>query len=341
MVYKGTIDSKMLDMALRVLDNEATPAEARSVATWFSTPEGQLALSELMDQEMVDPSAVEQGAVSEQSLNSVYLNIMRHIKLSGALRRGQQEQRRSKSWFAVAASTIIPLFLVFGIIAVGVMAWSRMSSMGETIVVADYGQKVHVTLGDGSTVHLNSNSKLCYSPTFGLFARKVQLDGQAYFSVEADENNPFVVDVDGAEVCVTGTKFDVNAYEGSDKVVVSLDEGVVTFESKGNDVTLTPLQQLTFSRSNSDTNITSVEYGKASEWRYDRITLDKAPMRVLLERMSHQYGYTFKVIDTNVYKYTYILRSENQSYEELVRSIERITPVRFSTNGSTVEVSMK
>ena len=41
-----------------VLNNEATPAEAREVARWFQTPEGQAWLSRRMDQ---DERAIREG----------------------------------------------------------------------------------------------------------------------------------------------------------------------------------------------------------------------------------------------------------------------------------------
>lgn len=334
------VNNTMLDIALKVLDNEATPAQARDVAEWFSTPEGEEALGEIYDCELELGAFDAEQHVAKSSLQRVYSNVIRNIRLGDALRRKSAGKDR-RSWYWVAASTIIPLFLVVGILATTIFVWGRVESMSRVVVVADYGQKAKVQLGDGTSVHLNSDSKLSYSPSFGLFKRKVQLEGQAYFVVESDPKHPFVVDISGAEVVVTGTKFDVDAYNGSDKVVVTLDEGVVTFGSDNNSITLNPLQQLSYNRGNGNTAISTVEYGSASEWRYDKISLNRAPMSVLLEKMSRQYGIEFNVVDDKVYEYTYILRSENQTYGELVRSVERITPVRFTLKGNVVEVGMK
>ena len=73
-------------------------------------------------------------------------------------------------------------------------------------------EQIRVILQDGSIVHLNSDSRLRYPKQFGLFNRTVELWGEGYFNVAKDENRPFKVDLQGVEVRVTGTKFNVKAY---------------------------------------------------------------------------------------------------------------------------------
>jgi ferric-dicitrate binding protein FerR (iron transport regulator) len=65
---------------------------------------------------------------------------------------------------------------------------------------------------DGSRVYLEPASKLRYLKNFVLGERRIYLDGVGYFMVEENANRPFVVDVSGGQVQVTGTNFDLEAW---------------------------------------------------------------------------------------------------------------------------------
>lgn len=79
------------------------------------------------------------------------------------------------------------------------------------------GGRAAVTLPDGSTVELNSASRLTYARAFGAWPlrpaaqRRVHLTGEAFFDVVPDAAHPFVVETAGARVEVLGTRFNVRA----------------------------------------------------------------------------------------------------------------------------------
>lgn len=55
------------------------------------------------------------------------------------------------------------------------------------------GQRAELVLPDSTRVWLNANSKLVYSTSFKEGIRQVELDGEAYFDVKHNGDNPFVV----------------------------------------------------------------------------------------------------------------------------------------------------
>ena len=75
------------------------------------------------------------------------------------------------------------------------------------------GQRMCMTLGDGTTVWLNSGTKLEYPAVFGSKERRVKVSGEALFDVEHDAAHPFIVETFACEVEVLGTKFNVAANE--------------------------------------------------------------------------------------------------------------------------------
>lgn len=106
----------------------------------------------------------------------------------------------------------------------GAWAWQR----GDTEYRTAVGERRTVSLPDGSTAELNSDSHLRLSFD-GAARRVVLLAGEAMFSVQKDSNRPFVVDSGLATVTVTGTRFDVLRDAG---VQVVVEEGSVAVAGK-------------------------------------------------------------------------------------------------------------
>lgn len=92
------------------------------------------------------------------------------------------------------------------------------------------GERSTVALADGSSVVLNTNTRIEVSLESGL--RRVRLlGGQAWFEVAKDPVRPFVVDVGDQRVTALGTAFDVRLDEKKDLVQITLVEGRVVVEA--------------------------------------------------------------------------------------------------------------
>ena len=90
-----------------------------------------------------------------------------------------------------------------------------------------------LVLDDGTQVWVNADSRLRYPVQFVGEERKVFLEGEAFFEVAKSEEKPFVVDTRELQVVVTGTKFDVKAYEEEETVSATLVEGGVKVRATG------------------------------------------------------------------------------------------------------------
>jgi transmembrane sensor len=84
------------------------------------------------------------------------------------------------------------------------------------------------TLADGSIVTLNSFSLLEFPENFEGNERRIKLIGEAYFDITKNPEKPFIIEVNGTEVRVLGTSFNISA-RGHD-VKVSVNSGMVEFK---------------------------------------------------------------------------------------------------------------
>lgn len=101
------------------------------------------------------------------------------------------------------------------------------------------GGTYQITLPDGTRVWLNAATTLQFPSSFQGTERKVELSGEAYFEVAANNKLPFRVISKGQAVEVLGTSFNLNCYPDENATYTTLIEGKVRVAN----TTLLPGQQ--------------------------------------------------------------------------------------------------
>lgn len=100
-------------------------------------------------------------------------------------------------------------------------------------LVVPYGKRQKLLLSDGSSVVLNSGSKLIYPAEFKGNERRVFLEGEGFFKVvKRDDKMPFLVETDNIDIRVLGTEFNVSAYTNDKEVSAILVNGKVEVAQK-------------------------------------------------------------------------------------------------------------
>jgi transmembrane sensor len=105
------------------------------------------------------------------------------------------------------------------------------------------GGQYQLTMTDGTRVWLNAASSLRFPAWFSNTERKVELRGEAYFEVAHDPSKPFRVEVNGMEIEVTGTHFNVEAYDDENSIKTTLLQGAVTVNKNYKTLLLKPGEQ--------------------------------------------------------------------------------------------------
>jgi len=97
-----------------------------------------------------------------------------------------------------------------------------------------YGKRFNVVFSDGSKAYLNSGSIIKYPVKFiENKKREVFLEGEAFFDVAENKNDLFVVNSNGINVEVHGTKFNVRNYSEDFNSDIVLVEGSVGIKNSG------------------------------------------------------------------------------------------------------------
>jgi transmembrane sensor len=176
------------------------------------------------------------------------------------------------------AASILAIVLIIGIL-LHVRVPGTDPKAGE--FATQVGQRSTITLADGSTVVLDTASRI--HVLFDAQIRRVQLlAGQAWFEVAKNQPRPFVVEAGDRRVTAHGTAFDVRLEE-HDQVQVTLVEGRVSVEAlkssgagpngTADRVDLLPGDQLIATPMRAVTK-RKTDVGKAISWREGQLVFD-------------------------------------------------------------------
>ena len=237
-----------------VLAGVATPEDAKFVAEWFATEEGNTYLDAVMTREAEYLKAetaeiyVDHTIPSEKMYHQIQKNISR--------------KQIKRICFRVAAILIPVIFLIGLYLQIN----SRVDLFGTTeyeeIRVAK-GERIQMMFQDGTRVYINSDSWLKYPKKFGLSKREVFLVGEAYFVVAKNKKRPFIVNLNGPSVHVLGTSFDVQAYPENKDIVICLDEGHVNLTlSSAKKYPLLPGEKLIYNKESDQCRIIKNDHSK-------------------------------------------------------------------------------
>lgn len=106
------------------------------------------------------------------------------------------------------------------------------------------GGQFRLILPDGSKVWLNAASSIRYPTAFGGKERLVEVTGEAYFEVEKNPTQPFIVSLNqSTRIEVLGTHFNVNTYTDEPSLQTTLLEGAVRVSTTAGNAVLKPGQQ--------------------------------------------------------------------------------------------------
>ncbi len=234
----------------------------------------------------------------------------------------QQEKPKPKvirMWYAVAATVIL---------LIGLGTFLNSSKTYRTGI----GEKMLVTLNDGSTVNLNANSRLSHKRFFWTDNKEVELTGEGYFTVVKGEG--FKVTTAQGHIEVLGTQF--NVQERKDQFKVACYEGKVQFTRSIDDVeVLTKGQQVTL----SNNSFLKENFNEEKEqWLLNKSTFENVPLHIVLNEFEQYYPVTFDTSKINT-KINFTGSFSHSDLEIALQTVLLPMKLKFVKKGNTLTLS--
>ncbi|UKJ09246.1 FecR family protein [Solitalea lacus] len=208
----------------------------------------------------------------------------------------------------------------------------------QNTLVVPAANFISLTLGDGTKVWVNANSRLNFPSKFAANERRVELEGEAYFEVAKDSARPFYVKSKGAEIKVLGTHFNVMAY--SNQVTTTLEEGRVEVSKGDKKVVLIPGQRADIY--NDAINVQPADLYKVLAWKNNIFYFKGDNIVEIAQQLQSWYDLEVSISKDVSQSQTYtgeIRRDANLS--EVLNMLEFVSDLSFKINQNKLSISKR
>ncbi len=239
---------------------------------------------------------------------------------------------------AVAAS----ILLVFGLY----MFWSSDSTTKPLAITKQakdstqtvrqiVSENVYIidTLPDKSIVTLNRKASLELPKEFASHERRVQLNGEAFFSIQPNKKKPFIIETpNDVEITVLGTSFNVKAYADFTEVVV--ETGIVQLKKFDKIIILHANEMVRIDNMDSTMQIKKSKDRLYKYYRSREFECENTPLWKVVEVLNEAYDDSI-IIDNNALKKIQLTtRFSDESLESILNIIGETFEITVEKKGN-------
>ncbi len=208
----------------------------------------------------------------------------------------------------------VAVFVALGTLSAGWMYWKsqrevkvEMAQAETPVVETKAGWQVVnnqgkgtklVLLPDGSSMLLQPQSQIEFPASFEASKREVVLRGEGFFEVKKNKKQPFYVYANEVITKVTGTSFNIRAFDADEEVRVTVKTGSVSVYKKQHNempaMVVLPKQQATFERQDYSLHLTNVSLPELSSVEKETFSYVHTPIKEVFEKLSKTYGVPFQ-----------------------------------------------
>ncbi|RFS24701.1 DUF4974 domain-containing protein [Chitinophaga silvatica] len=296
---------------------KCTPEELELLSKWY---------------ENID--SAENNPIDQQLSDTYQQQFLQNFRQQ--IQKPQHTKFRMWRWAAAAA-----ILTGIGICSALLLNNNSLDNSAYVIITnTDKSPKI-ITLPDSSTVWLNTASTIRYKKDFSMQQRRLQLAGEAYFNINGNESNPFIVRTRDIDISVLGTQFNVEAYAAEGLTRVALSQGKVKVQSlkdKTINTILKPGYAASYINEGQALNISAVNISQITSWKEDAFGANDISFKDAIGRLCTHHGYTVKWQTTdNINKHINVL-FEHSDFETVLKNLCYITRKNYRITDNQVTI---
>lgn len=202
---------------------------------------------------------------------------------------------------------------------------------------AAFGERRQIQLPDGSTVILNSNSKLSYQSDFNETDRQISLSGEAYFEVAKDSKRKFIVSTENFSTTAIGTAFYVHGRNASQSYSVNLIEGKVSLQNaSGNAVFLEAGEEAKWTGTKNGFDKNPFDTVSLRQWINGRLQFQRAETGEVLQHLAKWYAVEIEDQRKTAGTITITGDYSNKPLEDILKAICFSISCKYSITGNKI-----
>ncbi|MDR0843818.1 MAG: FecR domain-containing protein [Tannerella sp.] len=321
-------------LLLRFLMRRCTPAELKQVEQWVAADTANA--DWLFEMERIWGLKDEWQFSEQQAIENAYKRFVSGLQKV----KTANESKPAKSISLVSLLKYAAAIIVMGLLSVNVyyMQHKDRPQIAMNTVEVPKGQRVALTLSDGTKVWLNSQSAFTYPSDFADGNREVTLTGEGFFEVAPDKNKPFIVHSSLMEIKVLGTKFDLKSYPGESSFV-TLAEGEVEVSTSGAQVRLKPNQQFFCSGETGLTEVKQIDPSLVNSWTTGELNFTDQPLSAIAADLERRFDVQIHIQDQTLAEDIFTCHvKETATVEQILHFLKETKRLNYKINGQEIQI---
>lgn len=245
---------------------------------------------------------------------------------------------RPRNWIfymqKIAATLLIPVLLASLLYIHYLKNNHQQNDIAWQTIETLPGQKSTAKLPDGTSVWLNSETKLTYPVPFSRKFREVKLSGEAFFDVTKADDCPFIVDMGDIDIKVLGTRFNVSNYQCDNRSEIILESGKVELCSEGSaaknaQLILRPGEKVVYNKQDKKLTVHPVQSDLYTAWIKGKLIFRDDPMNEVVSKLNRWYNAEIIITNPAISQYTYTATFQNESLEQVLELLKISAPINY------------
>lgn len=205
------------------------------------------------------------------------------------------------------------------------------------------GRVFRIILSDGTKVWLNAESKIRFPEKFlaSEGTRTVYLEGEAFFDVSHNKDQPFIVKSGKLDVTVLGTQFNISSYPSEENISTTLVEGSVEVNAHNREsqpVLLKPNFQANYEKSTLKNTIAKVNAADFTAWIDRRILFKNETFENITNKIERTYDVNITNELENFDRVRFTGEFDIETIEEILKAMSEISDFNYKINGRNITI---
>lgn len=364
MVQREKLEVQDMDELIlsRFFTGTASIEEAERVFNWITTNKNNR-----MRYLMLKKMWLEGGVLSKSKdiIDDAWLRLKCRFDIAAC--NTQSKKSHFINWNArslIMAASFAAILILSTILGIQLLITSHFNNNKQEIseVFVPLGSRSKIQLPDGSKVWLNSGSTLYYNTRFFDKQREVTLIGEAYFDV-VKKHTGFSVNANDITVNVLSTEFNVKSYAEENTIETTLIKGTVEICSKNKDyikdpVSLVPKQKLIYYKTGDASQehkgasnipegikgnyfiVKDVNLDPVTSWKDGKLIFEGERLESLVPKLERFFNVKIIVKNYEIMDYKFTGTINEVSFEEVMRALAAVAPIKFKINKDQVILQM-
>ena len=224
---------------------------------------------------------------------------------------------------------------------------------GQTPGIIEYrvntGVKGKVVLPDSSVVWLNSATTLLCPSVFDSDKREITLIGEGYFDVRPNPDWPmYIKTAKGFTAKITGTTFNLSAYDNDEELKLTLISGNVTLleDTSLQEIAIKPMDEIKLKETGNASGSGPRFSGEKrpanvynnTAWKDGILVFDNTPMPEVIKKIERWYGVSIETGDPKIEKYHFTANFSSESLDRVLELIKISSFINYRIEGAHVSL---